>query len=79
MALELIRSPKFFQADGGLRRVVWMPRVIKERYREAIPEDIYDKIATEETAKDTAELMEFLEKVGHPWIKGEVVLPILTG
>lgn len=79
IALELIRSPKFFQADGGLRRVVWMPKVIKERYREAIPEDIYDKIATEETAKDTAELMEFLEKVGHPWIKGEVVLPILTG
>ncbi len=75
MALELIRSPKFFQADGGLYRVVWMPKAIKERYKDVIPQDLYDKIATEEDAKNTDELVKFLEKVGHPWLKGEVQLP----
>lgn len=75
MALELIRSPKFFQADGGLRRVVWMPKDIKERYKEVIPEGLNDKIATEEDAKSADELVAFLDKVGHPWVKGEVELP----
>jgi acetyl-CoA decarbonylase/synthase complex subunit beta len=75
MALELIRSPKFFQADGGVKRVVWMPKAVKERYKDAIPADVYDKIATEEEVKDVDELTAFLEKVGHPWTKGEVALP----
>lgn len=75
MGLEYLRSPKFFQADGGLRRVVWMPKEIKERYRDAIPEDLYDKIATEEDVKNVDELTEFLERVGHPWVKGEVEIP----
>ncbi|MBT9163965.1 MAG: Carbon monoxide dehydrogenase/acetyl-CoA synthase subunit alpha [Chloroflexi bacterium] len=75
MGLEYLRSPKFFQADGGLRRVVWMPKDIKERYKDAIPDDLYDKIATEEDVKNTDELTEFLERVGHPWVKGEVEIP----
>lgn len=75
MALELVRSPKFFQADGGLKRVVWMPKAVKEQYKDAIGEDLYDKIATEEDAKNVEELAAFLEKVGHPWVKGEVELP----
>jgi acetyl-CoA decarbonylase/synthase complex subunit beta len=75
MGLEYLRSPKFFQADGGLRRVVWMPKDIKERYRDAIPDDLYDKIATEEDVKNADELTQFLEQVGHPWVKGEVKIP----
>jgi len=76
IALEYLRSPKFLQADGGLRRCVWMPKEIKERYKDAIPADVYDKIATEDDAKNTDELVAFLDKVGHPWIKGEVELPV---
>ncbi|MCL0059556.1 CO dehydrogenase/CO-methylating acetyl-CoA synthase complex subunit beta [Dehalococcoidia bacterium] len=75
MGLEYLRSPKFFQADGGFGRMVWMPKDIKERYRDAIPEDLYDKIATEEDVKNTDELAKFLERVGHPWVKGEVEIP----
>ena len=76
MALELLRSPKFFQADGGLRRIVWLPKEIKERYQEPLKgAEIYDKIATEEDVKNPDELVGFLEKVEHPWIKGEVELP----
>ena len=76
LALEYLRSPKFLYADGGIRRCVWMPKEIKERYKDAIPADVYDKIATEEDAKNTDELIAFLDKVGHPWVKGEVELPV---
>ena len=76
LALEYLRSPKFLQADGGLRRLVWVPKELKERYKDAIPEDVYDKIATEDDAKNVDELLEFLDKSGHPWLKGEVELPI---
>ena len=48
---------------------------IKEKYKDAIPADLYDKIATEKDVKDVAELAQFLERVGHPWLKGEVALP----
>lgn len=73
--LEQLRSPKFIQADGGRKRLVWMPKEIKERYRDVLGADgVYDKIATEEDAGNTDELLVFLEKVGHPWIKGEVKL-----
>jgi len=74
--LEQLRSPKFIQADGGRKRIVWVPKDIKERYKEAFQADgVYDKIATEEDVKDTDELLQFLEKVGHPWMMGEVELP----
>jgi len=76
MALEYLRSQKFLQADGGLYRIVWLPKEIKERYKDAIPEDLYDKIATEETVTNADELVDFLNRVGHPWVKGEVELPV---
>jgi acetyl-CoA decarbonylase/synthase complex subunit beta len=76
MALEYLRSPKFLIADGGLRRCVWMPKEIKERYKEVIPADVLDKIATEDDVKNVDELVAFLDKVGHPWVKGEVQLPV---
>jgi acetyl-CoA decarbonylase/synthase complex subunit beta len=74
--LEQLRSPKFIQADGGRKRIVWVPKDIKERYKEAFEADgVYDKIATEEDVKNTDDLLQFLEKVGHPWMTGEVELP----
>jgi acetyl-CoA decarbonylase/synthase complex subunit beta len=74
--LEQLRSPKFLQADGGLARIVWMPKDLKERFKEELSaKGVYDKIATEDDAKNPDELTAFLEKVGHPWIKGEVEIP----
>ncbi len=75
MALEYLRSPKFIQGDGGMYRIVWMPKEVKERYQECIPADLFDKIATEDDVTNADELTAFLEKVGHPWVKGEVELP----
>ena len=48
LSLEYMRSPKFLQADGGYERVVWLPKEIKDSLEEFIPEDIMDKIPTEE-------------------------------
>ena len=76
MALEYLRSPSFLKADGGWCRIVWMPQIIKEMYRDACPMDLYDKIATELDVRDVEELVAFLERAGHPWVKGEVKLPV---
>ncbi len=74
--LQQLRSPKFIQADGGLARIVWMPKELKERFKDALEKKgLYDKIASQEDVKNVDELLAFLDKVGHPWIKGEVQLP----
>jgi acetyl-CoA decarbonylase/synthase, CODH/ACS complex subunit beta len=74
--LEQLRSPKFIQADGGLARIVWLPKALKERFKDALnAKGLYDKIATEEDVQNVDELLEYLEKAGHPWLKGEVELP----
>ena len=74
--LQQLRSPKFIQADGGLARIVWMPKELKERFKDALDKKgLYDKIASQEDVKNVDELLAFLDKVGHPWIKGEVQLP----
>jgi acetyl-CoA synthase len=71
-----IISPKFISAEGGLKRVIWMPKELKEtlagglkRRADAlgIP-DLIDKIADETIATDPKEIRAFLEKVGHPAI-----------
>ncbi|MDI9619502.1 MAG: CO dehydrogenase/CO-methylating acetyl-CoA synthase complex subunit beta [Candidatus Nezhaarchaeota archaeon] len=66
MGIEYFRSPKFFQADGGWSRVVWMPVELKERVKDAIPAELYDKIATEKEVTNVEELKKFLVEKGHP-------------
>jgi len=76
IALEYLRSPSFLKADGGWYRIVWMPRVIQEMYRDACPMDLQNKIASENDVTNVDELVAFLERAGHPWVKGEVKLPV---
>ena len=66
IGVAYLRSRKFLQADGGWKRIVWMPSELKERIKAWIPPDMVDKIATEKDVKDINELREFLIKVGHP-------------
>jgi len=69
-----LTSNKFISADGGLRRLIWMPKELKEllgeklikRVREIGEPDLIDKIADETIATTSEELMVFLEKVKHP-------------
>ncbi|MCS7122285.1 MAG: CO dehydrogenase/CO-methylating acetyl-CoA synthase complex subunit beta [Archaeoglobaceae archaeon] len=75
VGVAYFRSKKFLQADGGWYRVVWMAKDLKERVKNYIPEELRNKIATEEDAKTLDELKEFLKKVNHPVVTG-VVRPV---
>lgn len=70
MAVSYLNSPKFIISDGGWKRVVWLPKAIKEEVKDSIPEEMYGKIATEEDVKNVDELVEFLQKVEHPLMVG---------
>ncbi|MHC1636209.1 MAG: CO dehydrogenase/CO-methylating acetyl-CoA synthase complex subunit beta [Candidatus Methanospirareceae archaeon] len=64
------RSKKFWQADGGWYRIVWMPKALKEELKPWIPKDVVDKIATEEDALDIETLKKWLKEKDHPVVKG---------
>ena len=66
MSIEYMRSKKFFAADGGWNRIVWIPKEVKERVKDFIPADLVDKVATEEDAKNVDELKAFLKAKNHP-------------
>jgi len=69
-----ILSRKFISAEGGLKRIVWMPRELKELLGERLKRrgedlgepDLVDKIADEAQATSSEELLSFLDKVKHP-------------
>jgi acetyl-CoA decarbonylase/synthase complex subunit beta len=69
ISIEYMRSPKFLQADGGWNRVVWLPKEVKERVKDFIPTELFDKIATEEEAKTIDELKAFLKERNHPVVE----------
>lgn len=69
LSIEYMRSPKFLRADGGYERIVWMPKEIKEMVFDFIPEELRDKIPTEEEAVTIEEIKEFLKEKGHPIVK----------
>ncbi|AFV25092.1 acetyl-CoA decarbonylase/synthase complex subunit beta [Methanolobus psychrophilus R15] len=75
VGVNYFRSPKFIQADGGWNRVVWMPKMLKEKILQDMPEDIREKIATEDDAKDIDSLRNFLREKNHPilerWVEEE--------
>ncbi len=77
-----ITQRKFITGDGGLLRLVWMPKMLKEELRErllkrgeeiGIPNFI-DMIATEEQGVSEDEIYPFLEQAGHPALTMESIL-----
>jgi acetyl-CoA decarbonylase/synthase complex subunit beta len=77
MSIEYMRSKKFFAADGGWNRIVWVPKEVKDKVKDFIPADLVDKIATEQDAKNVDELKAFLKAKNHPvvarWAAEEAV------
>ena len=67
-------SKKFISAEGGLPRIVWLPKDLKEDMRERLEarakelglEGFVDKIADETIATDAEKLLEHMTAVGHP-------------
>jgi acetyl-CoA synthase len=77
-----ISSKKFIRADGGLQRLVWMPKELKEEIRDLLQEraeemgipDFVDKIATEEQAQTEEEVLDWVQKVNHPVMALEPIM-----
>ena len=79
---NFITSKKFLSGDGGIKRIVWMTKNLKESLKEdfekraadeGVP-DLLDKIADEDTAEDSEKLLEFLSEVGHPALEMDSML-----
>ncbi|MFH1033032.1 MAG: acetyl-CoA decarbonylase/synthase complex subunit alpha/beta [Pseudomonadota bacterium] len=77
-----ITQRKFVHGDGGLLRLVWMPKSLKEELREGLERrgkeigvpDLIDKIADETVGIDEASVYEFLQKVGHPAVSMDPIV-----
>lgn len=74
IARKYVTSRMFMAADGGLARLVWMPKGLKDlirgpieaRLREMGMPGFSDKIADETVCVDAEGLIQFLKDVGHP-------------
>lgn len=74
-----LASPKFISGDGGLKRLVWLPRELKETLRERLirrgeeigVENFYEMLADETIADNSAALLEFLREKNHPVLNME--------
>ncbi len=72
---HFISSKKFMKAEGGIERIVWMPKELKESVAERLNEtakELYgidnftDMIGDETIAEDPETLLAFLTEKGHP-------------
>ena len=72
---HFIASKKFMKAEGGIERIVWMPKELKETVAERLnktAKELYDidnftdMIGDETIAEDPETLLAFLTEKGHP-------------
>jgi acetyl-CoA synthase len=71
------------KAEGGVGRIVWMPKDLKEQVADrlnATAKDLYgidnftDMIGDETVAEDPETLLEFLTEKGHPALTMEPMM-----
>ncbi len=73
---------KFIIGDGGLLRIVWMPKMLKEEIEERLKArakemgvpDLLDMIADETIGTTEEEILPFLEEKGHPALTMDSIL-----
>ncbi|MDX9785864.1 MAG: acetyl-CoA decarbonylase/synthase complex subunit alpha/beta [Desulfobacterales bacterium] len=69
-----ITQRKFIIGDGGLLRMVWMPKILKDELKDRLIKrgeemgvpDLFDKIADETVGTTEEEVLAFLQEKGHP-------------
>lgn len=79
-----ITSRKFLQAEGGIRRLVWMPKALKETLRDKINErakefgieNFADMIADETIGITQEEILPWLKEKGHPALSMEPIMNV---
>ncbi len=80
---HFIASKKFMKAEGGIGRIVWMPKALKDMVSEKLNasakelygiDDFCSMIADESIAEDPETLMEYLGEHGHPALEMEPLM-----
>jgi acetyl-CoA synthase len=80
---HFISSKKFLKADGGSRRIVWMPKALKElvgpKLNKTVSElngieNFTDMIADETATEDVETLTSYLSEKNHPVLAMEPLL-----
>ncbi len=77
-----VTQRKFVIGDGGILRMVWMPKALKEEIGERFSAraaemgfpDLLDKIADETVGSTEEEILPFLEEKGHPALTMDSIL-----
>jgi acetyl-CoA synthase len=77
-----ICQKKFLVGDGGLLRIVWMPKRLKEEIQERLQKraeelgvpDLIDKIADETVATTEEEVIAYCTEKGHPAMTMEAIM-----
>ncbi|MDP2105638.1 MAG: acetyl-CoA decarbonylase/synthase complex subunit alpha/beta, partial [Desulfobulbaceae bacterium] len=77
-----ISSPKLLLAEGGLKRLVWLPKALKEEIKDKLIKrceeigmpELYDMIATEEVGETEEQILKFLKEKGHPALSMEAAV-----
>jgi acetyl-CoA synthase len=72
-----ITQKKFIVGDGGLLRMVWMPKILKDEIKDRLDkrgaelgvENFSEMIADETVGTTEEEIMPFLQEKGHPALK----------
>ncbi|MEJ2586131.1 MAG: acetyl-CoA decarbonylase/synthase complex subunit alpha/beta [Deltaproteobacteria bacterium] len=73
---------KFIVGDGGLSRMVWMPKSLKEEIKERLEQrgeelgipDLIDRIADETVGITEEEILPFLQEKDHPALKMDPIV-----
>ncbi|MEW6680307.1 MAG: CO dehydrogenase/CO-methylating acetyl-CoA synthase complex subunit beta, partial [bacterium] len=77
-----IGSKKYLKAEGGIKRLVWMPNKLKEALadvlkrrgeEEGIP-DLFSLIATEEATISEEDVLSWCKRVNHPVLSMEAII-----
>ena len=77
-----ITQGKFIVGDGGLLRMVWMPKSLKEEIKERLLKrgedmgvaDLIDRIADETVGITEEEILPFLQEKDHPALKMDSIV-----
>ncbi len=77
-----ISSPKLLLAEGGLKRLVWLPKALKEEIKDKLIKrceaigmpELFDMIATEEQGDTEEQILKFLKEKNHPALSMEAAV-----
>ncbi|MEN8141682.1 MAG: acetyl-CoA decarbonylase/synthase complex subunit alpha/beta [Thermodesulfobacteriota bacterium] len=79
---HFMTSKKVFKADGGLKRICWLPKMLKDEIADKLRQrceemgmpEFFDMIATEEQGETEEEILAFLKEKGHPCLEMETAV-----